>query len=82
MTKQQNYYDDDARFKSQWVFGLKHVKNKLKKEDIKFNENDVFDFNYKEGKPVAVSKKKKKYDVNNKLQMSFYNEKMKTYKLS
>ncbi len=40
MSKSQSYHDNEARFKSQWVFSLTDVKNKLKKEEIKFNKND------------------------------------------
>jgi 6-pyruvoyl-tetrahydropterin synthase len=61
-----------------FVMDLKQVKNKLAKVNKKVDANKIFDYNFAEGKKVAMGKKPKKDDPN-KMQMSFYNLRSKKY---
>ena len=61
-----------------FVMNIKQVKTKLAKADKKVDANKIFDYNFAEGKKVAMGKKPKKDDPN-KMQMSFYNLRSKKY---
>ena len=68
-------HDCDKHF----TMDLKQVKQKVAKTEKKVDANKMFDYSHKDGKPVKVAKKKKGTEDPNKMQMSFYNLRTKTY---
>jgi len=61
------------RFGGQFITSLKPVQDKILRKEAKVNQNEIFDFNWTEGKKVKIGKKDKKKGSYQRLGMVFYN---------
>ena len=72
-TKKEEEENKLHRFGGQFITSLKPVQDKILRKEAKVNQNEIFDFNWSEGKPVKQAKKDKKKGSYQRLGMVFYN---------
>tara|TARA_R100000654_G_scaffold73110_1_gene105544 strand:- start:428 stop:682 length:255 start_codon:yes stop_codon:yes gene_type:complete len=61
------------RFGGQFVTSLPQVQDRILRKERKIDQNKIFDFGFKEGKPVKKAKKEKSKGSYQQLGMVFYN---------
>ena len=72
-TKKEEEENKLHRFGGQFITSLKPVQDKILRKEKKVEEKKIFDFDWKEGKPVKQAKKDKKKGSYQQLGMVFYN---------